>query len=109
MIENWKIPLLMTFLAGLATVLGGFITFFVNKNNMIKISYILPCYNIERFVADCLDSLYNQGLPESEFEIICVNDCSPDNSLAILEEYASRDERIKILKQQNAGAGVARK
>lgn len=76
---------------------------------MIKISYILPCYNIERFVADCLDSLYNQGLHEDEFEIICVNDCTPDNTRGVIEEYQKTHSNLTIIDhERNKRVGAAR-
>lgn len=73
---------------------------------MAKVSVIIPVYNVEKYLRQCLDSVINQTL--SDIEIICVDDGSTDSSLAILEEYANKDDRIKILKQQNQYAGVAR-
>ena len=72
-----------------------------------KVSVIIPVYNMEKYLRQALDSVINQTL--KDIEIICVDDCSTDNSLKILEEYASKDERFVILKQeQNQGQGVAR-
>lgn len=73
---------------------------------MIKISVILPVYNEEDYLEQCLDSICNQTL--KEIEIICVDDGSTDNSLMILHDYESRDNRIKVLTQKNQYAGVAR-
>lgn len=73
---------------------------------MPKISIIVPVYNTEKYLVQCFESLINQTF--SDIEIICVNDGSDDNSLKILEEYAQKDERIKIFSQKNQGAGVAR-
>jgi len=73
---------------------------------MPKISVIIPVYNTEKYLAECLDSVVNQTL--QDIEIICVNDGSTDGSLAILEEYAEKDSRIKIIQQKNQGAGEAR-
>lgn len=74
---------------------------------MPKVSVIIPVYNTERYLRRCLDSVCNQTL--SDIEIICVNDCSPDNSLDILNEYATKDSRIKIIDfKENKGAAVAR-
>ena len=74
---------------------------------MPKVSVIIPIYNTEKYIRKCLDSVCNQTL--QDIEIICVNDCSPDNSLEILQEYASSDNRIKIINfSQNKGAAVAR-
>ncbi len=73
---------------------------------MARISIIIPVYNIEKYLPKCLDSLLNQTF--QDFEIICVNDGSKDNSLVILEEYKNRDSRIKIITKENGGAGSAR-
>lgn len=66
----------------------------------------MPIYNIEDYLGECLDSIINQTL--EDIEIICINDGSTDNSLSILEKYAEKDNRIKILSQNNKGAGIAR-
>lgn len=73
---------------------------------MVKLSIVLPIYNVEKYLPKCLDCLLNQTL--RDIEIICVNDESTDNSLEILNDYAKKDERIKIINQSNAGPGVAR-
>ena len=71
-----------------------------------KVSVIIPVYNTEKYLRECLDSVLNQSL--RDIEIICVDDGSTDSSPQILEEYAKRDSRVKILRQQNKFAGVAR-
>lgn len=71
--------------------------------NNIKVSVIIPVYNVEEYLRECLDSVINQTL--KEIEIICVNDGSTDGSLAILNEYANKDSRIKILSKSNSGYG----
>ncbi len=73
---------------------------------MPKVSVIIPVYNVEKYLSKCLDSVINQTL--KDIEIICIDDGSTDNSLSILEEYAKKDKRIKIIKQKNLGAGAAR-
>ncbi|MDY5902655.1 MAG: glycosyltransferase, partial [Sodaliphilus sp.] len=55
----------------------------------MKLSIIVPVYNVEKYVARCLDSLLNQGLSEDDYEIICVNDGSTDHSLQICQQYES--------------------
>ena len=70
------------------------------------VSVIIPVYNAEAYLEECLDSVANQTL--KNIEIICVNDGSTDNSLNILKEYAEKDDRILIINQENQGAGVAR-
>lgn len=73
---------------------------------MVKISIIIPVYNVENYLKDCLNSIINQSL--SDIEIICVNDGSVDNSLNILQDYASKDNRFVIINQENCGQGIAR-
>ena len=74
---------------------------------MPKVSVIIPVYNTENYLRKCLDSVCNQTL--KDIEIICINDCSPDGCLDILREYASKDERIKIIDfKENKGAACAR-
>ena len=74
------------------------------KNNTnIKISVVVPIFNVEDYIGPCLDSILNQTF--KEFEVICVNDGSTDSSLEILKEYATKDNRIKIINKDNAGYG----
>ena len=74
---------------------------------MPKVSVIVPCYNVEKYICTCLDSLLNQTL--RDIEIICVDDKSPDNVLEILHQYAKRDSRIRVIElPENAGVSVAR-
>jgi glycosyltransferase involved in cell wall biosynthesis len=72
----------------------------------IKVSIIIPLHNVEKYLRQCLDSVVNQTL--KEIEIICVNDGSTDNSLQILEEYAKKDDRVRIINKKNMGVGAAR-
>ncbi|MBO4712065.1 glycosyltransferase family 2 protein [bacterium] len=72
-----------------------------------KISIIIPVYNVEKYLRECLDSCVNQTL--EDIEIICVDDASPDNSIKILEEYQAKDPRIKIFRHEtNKNLGAAR-
>ena len=74
---------------------------------MPKVSIIIPVYNTEKYLRKCLDSVCNQTL--SDIEIICINDCSTDNSLGVLEEYSVNDKRLKIIDfKENKGVSVAR-
>lgn len=72
----------------------------------VKVSVVVPVYNVEKYLRTCLDFIVAQTL--REIEIICVNDGSTDGSLAILEEYAKEDARIKIISQENKGVSAAR-
>lgn len=69
-------------------------------------SIIIPVFNVENYLRDCLDSIIHQTY--SGWEAICVNDGSTDGSAGILEEYAEEDPRIKIVSQANAGTAAAR-
>ena len=73
---------------------------------MPKISVIIPVYNVEKYLAECLTSVVNQTF--KDIEIICVNDGSTDNSPKILEEFAQKDDRIRIINQENQGLSAAR-
>lgn len=73
---------------------------------MTKLSIIVPVYNVEKYLPKCLGSLIKQTL--KDIEIICVNDGSMDNSLAILKEFASKDSRIRIIDNQHQGVAKTR-
>ncbi|WIH89732.1 glycosyltransferase [Brachyspira pilosicoli] len=74
---------------------------------MIKVSVIVPVYNVEDYLIECLTSIINQTL--KEIEIICIDDCGTDNSINILKEYAKKDDRIRIIShKENKGLGPAR-
>jgi len=73
---------------------------------MPKVSVIIPVYNVERYLRECLDSIINQTL--EDIEIICINDGSTDNSLEILCEYEKKDNRIIVFNQENKGVSTAR-
>ena len=72
----------------------------------IKVSVIVPVFNVEEYLSTSLDSILNQTL--KDIEIICINDGSTDASLDILENYAKKDARIKIISKKNEGQGIAR-
>lgn len=72
------------------------------------LSIIVPVYNVEKFLARCLDSLIDQDLEPANYEIIVVNDGSPDGSLAIAERYASAHPNVRIVSQVNQGLSEAR-
>lgn len=71
-----------------------------------EISVIVPVYNTENFLRDCIDSILNQSF--KNFELICINDGSKDKSGLILDGYAKKDSRVIILTQKNSGAATAR-
>ena len=73
---------------------------------MCKVSIIIPIYNDEKFLEQCITSVQNQTL--RNIQIICVDDGSTDTSPSILEAYKKREPRMIVLKQPNQGAGAAR-
>ena len=75
-------------------------------NMQPKVTIILPVYNVEPYLRQCLYSVVNQTM--RDIQIICVNDGSTDGSPAILEEYAAKDSRIEVIHQENQGGGSAR-
>ena len=77
-----------------------------NYLNSVGISVVIPVYNVEDYLEECLDSVVNQTF--KNIEIICVNDGSTDNSLNILNKYSKKDSRIKIINQENSGVSHAR-
>lgn len=72
----------------------------------MKLSIIIPVYNVDKYLQHCLDSCLKQD--EDDYEIIIVDDGSPDQSLSIIQEYASKYPRIKYISQENQGLSVAR-
>lgn len=76
--------------------------------NKIKLSIIVPCYKVEKYLPRCLDSLVNQTL--DNIEIICINDGSPDNCINILKDYQSKyGDKIVIIDKKNEGLWIGRK
>ncbi|MCI9286520.1 MAG: glycosyltransferase [Clostridia bacterium] len=73
---------------------------------MVKVSVIVPVYNVEKYIRKCLDSLVNQTL--EDIEIIVVNDGSKDSSIDILKEYAEKHNNIKVYEKENGGLSDAR-
>ena len=72
----------------------------------MKLSIVIPVYNTEEYIRQCIDSVIN--IKNIETEIIAVNDGSTDRTKDILEEYTENDDRIKVITQENQGASAAR-
>ena len=64
---------------------------------MIRLSFIVPFYDVEPFIEECIRSLYHQDIPRSEYEVICVDDCSPDSSRAIVERLQKEYPTLRLL------------
>lgn len=77
----------------------------MQKNELPIVSIIVPVYNVEKYLEECIDSILNQTL--KNIEVICVDDGSTDRSGHMLDEYAANDERIHIIHKANAGVGAA--
>ena len=76
---------------------------------MIRLSFIVPFYNVEPYIEECIRSLYDQDIPQEEYEVICVDDCSPDGSRAIVERLQKEYPTLKLLiHTENKRQGGAR-
>ena len=74
----------------------------------MKLSVIIPVYNVEAYLPACLDSVLSQGVEDSELEVVCVNDGSPDGSADIVRQYMAKHGNIVLVEQENKGVSVAR-
>ena len=70
-----------------------------------KVSILVPIYNVELYLRECLESLVNQTL--KDIEIICINDGSTDSSIQIIQEFSLKDKRIKVINKENSGYGAS--
>lgn len=76
---------------------------------MIRLSIIVPVYGVEKYIEECIRSLYDQDIPKEEYEVICVDDCSPDNSVAVIEDWKLKVENLKLIRHtENKRQGGAR-
>lgn len=83
----------------------------VMKNDLdqVLLTFVVPCYNVEKYVQQCLDSIYSCGFSEDQYEVLCINDCSPDNIQAILEKNRWKHTNLKVIvHESNQGLGGAR-
>ncbi len=81
---------------------------FTNTNPSPILSIIIPVYNVADYIGDCLTSCQDQDLDCGQYEIICVNDGSTDNSLDVLKTFAEKHDNIKIISKENGGVSSAR-
>lgn len=75
---------------------------------MKQLSIIIPVYNVEKYISDCLESVFKQGLDENNFEVIIINDGTKDNSMEVIHELVPSHSNIIIIEQENLGVSVAR-
>ena len=64
---------------------------------MIKFSFIIPFYNVEQYIEECVRSIYDQDIPLEEYEVICVNDCSPDNSVDVVKRLQKEFSNLILI------------
>ena len=69
----------------------------------MKLSIILPVYNVEHFIESALCSIYGQNVPEDLFEVVVVNDGTPDNSMSIVNKFIPSHKNLIVLEQKNQG------
>ena len=76
----------------------------------MKLSIVIPVYNVEDYITKCLESVINQGLEQNDYEIIIVNDGSPDHSMDVVADFVESHKglNVKVINQQNSGVGAAR-
>lgn len=92
-------------LAGFIALIMVLLCFWGWQKQKITVSVVIPVYNAEKYLSDCLDSIVKQN---GDFEIIIVNDGSTDNSAKIIKEYAGKYKNIKVISQTNQGVSAAR-
>ena len=81
----------------------------MKEEKNIRLSIIIPFYNVEQYISMCLDSVYQQDIPEEEYEVICVNDASPDGSREIVKEYQKKHKNLILVEHEvNKKLGAAR-
>ena len=74
----------------------------------MRLSIIIPAYNVEKYINYCLTSLYHQDINEKDYEVLIINDGSTDNTLVIANEFAKKHNNILVFSQSNSGVGAAR-
>lgn len=74
----------------------------------MKLSVIVPVYNVEKYIRTCIKSIFNQGLPDDDFELILVNDGTQDNSFNVITDIISQHNNVLIIEQENQGLSAAR-
>lgn len=75
---------------------------------MRKLSIIVPIYKVEKYIHQCLESIFRQGLSDEDFEVILVNDGTPDKSMEVIADIIEAHQNIHIIEQQNQGLSMAR-
>ena len=74
----------------------------------MRLSIIIPVFNVEKYIGPCLESIYRQGLSDNDIEVIVVNDGSTDNSMKVVEDIQFNHHNIQIIHQDHVGPSVCR-
>ena len=74
----------------------------------LKLSIIVPVYNVEKYIRSCIESIFHQGLEEEDFEVIIINDGTKDRSMEVIQDIISQHHNITVVNQENQGLSVAR-
>ena len=80
----------------------------MRNSREVKLSIIVPVYNVEQYIRQCVESIFAQGLDDADFELILINDGTPDNSFGVISDIIESHQNIRILEQENLGPSVAR-
>ena len=72
------------------------------------LSIVIPAYNVEQYIARCLDSCLNQDIPSDDYEIIVINDGSTDDTLSIIKTYVTHNKNLKYISRENRGLSITR-
>ena len=80
----------------------------MKKNLDLQLSIIVPVYNVEKYIRPCFESIFNQGLNDTDYEIIIVNDGTKDKSMEMITDIISQHNNIRIINQKNQGVSIAR-
>ena len=80
----------------------------MKENSDLQLSIIIPVYQVEKYVRPCLESVFNQGLDDEDFEVIIVNDGTKDRSMEVIQDIIDQHKNITVINQENQGLSVAR-
>ncbi len=79
------------------------------NTNQVLLTFVVPCYNVQDYIQCCIDSIYSCGLSEEQFEVLCINDCSPDGTSSVLEKNKNAHTNMRIINHDtNKGLGGGR-
>ena len=80
----------------------------MNNHCNYLLSIIVPVYKVEKYIRPCIESIFKQGLDDADFEVIIVNDGTPDKSMEIIADIIAAHQNITVINQENQGPSMAR-